>query len=272
MPQKNFVTWTSLISSQVRHGSSEIALQLLKKMLESGERPNQDTLSSAVRACTHIGFVELGLQIHGLIVHFGVERDEFPGSSLIEFYVKIGCSLDDAFCVFDGLFKRDFVTWNVMISGFAQDGKISEGSVLVDLYGNCGDMDSASKVFKSMEMKDSFAWSSIISGYVRNGSGEEALILFRDMRATRSTCIDKCFESVLMTLYADANKICEAEKLFRRINDTHIEEGSASSCFNLFRELCRITTLKPDETTLTTVLKSCWGSNPFNDNKIKQKL
>ncbi|KAK2994982.1 hypothetical protein RJ640_015412 [Escallonia rubra] len=88
--------------------------------------PNHYTLSVAVRTCTVFGYVDLGVQIHGLIVCVGLERDEFAGSSLLDFYFKVMGDLGSAFHVFDGLYRIDVVTWNVMISGLAQDGDTSE--------------------------------------------------------------------------------------------------------------------------------------------------
>ncbi|KAA8532068.1 hypothetical protein F0562_006790 [Nyssa sinensis] len=325
MPQKNVVTWTSLVSSYVHHGYFGIALQLFKEMRGSNERPNQYTLSVVVRACTHIGFVQLGLQTHGLVVHFGFERDEFAGSSLVDFYFKIVCDTSEVLRllskmrVVDGLKPNDFTFTtllkcccllreveqiHVLALKFGSEVDVVVGSALVDMYGKCGDMYSGQKVLNSMEVKDSFVWSSIISGYARNGSGEEAIILFRDMcrqglkpdQHALTSALKACSElgdfkagiqlhspmikngfqsdcfvaSVLLTLYADANDIFEAEKLFRRIDDRDIvawnsmimgyalmEEESASSCINVFRELCRTTTLKPDGATLIALLKSC---------------
>ncbi|KAK2975759.1 hypothetical protein RJ640_027613 [Escallonia rubra] len=126
MPHKNVVTWTFMISSYVQHGSFQLALGLFKEILASNEMPNQYTLFVVVRNCTVFGYVDLGVQIHGLIVCVGLERDEFAGSSLLDFYFKVMGDLGSAFRVFDGLYRIDVVTWNVTISGLAQDGDTSE--------------------------------------------------------------------------------------------------------------------------------------------------
>ncbi|KAK3023401.1 hypothetical protein RJ639_042789 [Escallonia herrerae] len=216
IPHKNVVTWTSMISSYVQHGSFHPALGLFKEMLASNEIPNHYTLSVAVRACTVVGYVDLGVQIHGLIVCVGLERDEFAGSSLLDFYFKVMGDLDSAFRVFDGLYRIDVVTRNVMISGLAQDGDTSE--VL--------------RMLSEMQ---------VVDGLTPNDS-----------------------------TIVDAGKICEAEKLFRRIDDrdivawnamitgcAQVEEGSAATCISFFQELCRTTMLEPDGATLFALLKSC---------------
>ncbi|KAF6141534.1 hypothetical protein GIB67_023043 [Kingdonia uniflora] len=297
-----------MISSYVHHGFFEKSLKMFEQMLQWGERPNQFTPSVTVRACTNLGFQRLGMQIHGMSIGLGFDRDEFAGSSLVDMYFKVGGCLDDAYRVFNGLYNRDSVTWNVMISGFAQVGETDEvmrlfgemrvddrlspndftfssllkccgclteveqihglvlkfrtetdiviGSVLVDLYGKCGSLNSSRRIMDSMRGKDSFTWSSIISGYARNGSGEEALIMFSDMcrqdvkpdQYALSSALKACVQiggietgvqvhtqmikhgyqrdcfvaSVLLNLYADFNGTGEAEKVFRRISDRDI--------------------------------------------------
>ncbi|XXG78418.1 hypothetical protein AAC387_Pa08g2368 [Persea americana] len=87
------VTWTSMITAYICRGSFEMGMGLFKQMIEMGEKPNQFTFSIAVHACINLGFLELGLQVHRLIVCFGLERDQFAGSSLMDMYSKLGCKM-----------------------------------------------------------------------------------------------------------------------------------------------------------------------------------
>ncbi|KAF6158461.1 hypothetical protein GIB67_022058 [Kingdonia uniflora] len=261
------------------------------------------------------------MQIHGMSIGLGFDRDEFAGSSLVDMYFKVGGCLDDAYRVFNGLYNRDSVTWNVMISGFAQVGETDEvvrlfgemqvddrlspndftfsrwlkccgclteveqihglvlkfgtetdiviGSVLVDLYGKCGSLNSSRRIIDSMRGKDSFTWSSIISGYARNGSGEEALIMFSDM-CRQDVKPDQHELSSALKACVQIGGIETGVQVFRRISDrdivswnsmmmgyAQIGEGSVISCIKLYRELRQSNNLKPDETTMFAVLKSC---------------
>ncbi|KAK2993796.1 hypothetical protein RJ640_027674 [Escallonia rubra] len=92
MPHKNVVTWTSMISSYVQHGSFQLALDLFKEMLASNEMPNHYTLFVVVRACTVVGYVDLGIQIHDA--------------------GKI-CEAEKLFRTID---EKDIVAWNAMIT------------------------------------------------------------------------------------------------------------------------------------------------------------
>lgn len=54
---------------------------------------------------------------------------------------------------------------------------------LIDMYAKCGSLGYARELFDSMENPDVVSWSSLIVGYAQFGYGEEALILFREMRS-----------------------------------------------------------------------------------------
>ncbi|KAF8410646.1 hypothetical protein HHK36_003178 [Tetracentron sinense] len=252
IPQKNVVTWTSLISAYVHHGSFGAALHLFKEMLQSSENPNQFTLSVAVRACTNLSFIELGLQIHGLVIHFGLERDEFAGSSLVDMYFKIGGNLDDACHVFNGLFKRDSVTWNVLISGFAQ----------------IGDSREVVKLFSEMQVADGlkpndFTFTSLLKCCccLREVEQIHGLVLKFGIE------FDIVVGSALVNLYGKCGNMDSGQKVldsmvqkdnfvWSSIISGYARNGSGEEAVTLFKDMCR-EGMKPDQHAMSSTLKAC---------------
>ncbi|CAI9102782.1 OLC1v1001115C1 [Oldenlandia corymbosa var. corymbosa] len=57
------------------------------------------------------------------------------------------------------------------------------GSALIDMYGKCRDLCSARRIFDTMGMKDSITWNAMITGYAQNGYSDEAISLYKDMKA-----------------------------------------------------------------------------------------
>ncbi|GJX09313.1 putative pentatricopeptide repeat-containing protein [Tanacetum coccineum] len=57
------------------------------------------------------------------------------------------------------------------------------GPALIDLYANCGKLKTCHKIFDTVKDKHVISWNMIISGYAREGVSEEALSLFKQMRA-----------------------------------------------------------------------------------------
>lgn len=61
-------------------------------------------------------------KIYGLLFKFGLELDVFIGSVLVNCFLKFRV-MDDVYYVFDELFVRDVVFWNVMINGYVYIGE-----------------------------------------------------------------------------------------------------------------------------------------------------
>ncbi|CAI0448818.1 unnamed protein product [Linum tenue] len=57
-------------------------------------------------------------------------------------------------------------------------------NTLVDVYGECGQVDHAARMFELIEDKDAISWTSMISSCINNGYAVEALEVFQSMKDT----------------------------------------------------------------------------------------
>nr|DAD30151.1 TPA_asm: hypothetical protein HUJ06_031619 [Nelumbo nucifera] len=121
MPQRNLVSWTSLISGYTRSGKSCEALRIFTDMLDSGFCPNEFAFGSALRACAESGYVSFGKQLHGLIVKTGFAQNEFVDSGLIVMYSKSG-NLDTANGILVRMQEKDAFSWTAMVVGYTNRG------------------------------------------------------------------------------------------------------------------------------------------------------
>ncbi|KAG2676315.1 hypothetical protein I3760_12G047400 [Carya illinoinensis] len=121
MPMKNLVTWNAMIAGYVDNDRAEDGLKLFRKMVVVGVRPNPSSLSSALLGCSNLSALHLGKQIHQLVCKSPLYSDTTAGTSLISMYCKCG-GLEDAWRLFHEMPTKDVVTWNAMISGYAQHG------------------------------------------------------------------------------------------------------------------------------------------------------
>lgn len=119
LPEPDLATWNATITCYSQQGYVLAALRVFEKMQLEGMEPNQITVVCILKACSSIAALEQGRQIHCYICESGYESDLFVGNTLIDMYSKCG-SLEDACIMFERLLKRDIVTWNAMIAGFAQ--------------------------------------------------------------------------------------------------------------------------------------------------------
>ncbi|KAM5561258.1 hypothetical protein ABKV19_022050 [Rosa sericea] len=62
MPQRNSISWNSMIAAFARHGDGSKALQLYEKMQMEGVQPTDITFLSLLHACSHVGLIERGME------------------------------------------------------------------------------------------------------------------------------------------------------------------------------------------------------------------
>ncbi|KAL7209934.1 hypothetical protein ACSBR1_031493 [Camellia fascicularis] len=78
-------------------------------------------LSSIVGASANLAALELGKQIHCLVLSLGYESSLFVSNALVDMYAKCSDILA-AKTIFDTMCRRDIVSWTSIIVGMAQHG------------------------------------------------------------------------------------------------------------------------------------------------------
>ncbi|CAN8276237.1 unnamed protein product [Cochlearia groenlandica] len=121
LESKNDVSWNALIAGHARRCGTEKALKLFQKMLREGFKPSHFSYSSIFGACSSTGFLEQGKWVHAYMIKSGEKLVAFAGNTLIDMYAKSG-SINDARKIFDRLRKRDVVSWNSLLTAYAQHG------------------------------------------------------------------------------------------------------------------------------------------------------
>ncbi|KAL2329920.1 hypothetical protein Fmac_017501 [Flemingia macrophylla] len=130
-PVKNVVLWTTIISGYAEKGVAREAAELFRRMEEAGMRPDDGFLSSVLSACAESGMLGLGKSIHESMRRWRFRCGTRVLNAFIDMYAKCGC-LDAAVGVFDGMMgKKDVVSWNSMIQGYAFNGN---GEKAIELF------------------------------------------------------------------------------------------------------------------------------------------
>ncbi|XVE89477.1 hypothetical protein DITRI_Ditri19aG0204300 [Diplodiscus trichospermus] len=117
----NEVSWNALIAGYARSGQANRAIWLFWKMLRQDFQPTHFTFSSIFGACASSGYLEQGKWVHAHMIKSGGEIVAFMGNTLLHMYAKSG-SIEDAKKIFDRLVQRDVVSWNSMLTAYAQHG------------------------------------------------------------------------------------------------------------------------------------------------------
>lgn len=222
IPATNVRRWIALIGTCARCGFHEEALSVFSEMQTEGLKPSIFVIPSVLKACGHLCDLKTGEKIHGVILKCSFEVDAFVSSALIDMYSKCG-RVEEARRVFDGMFEKDLVALNAIVSGYAQQGLAEDALVLVESmrmsglkpnvvtwntlitgFSQKGDQTMVNELFKMMIADgiepDVISWTSIISGFVQNFRNEEAFDTFKQMldhgfyptSATISTLLPAC--------------------------------------------------------------------------------
>ncbi|KAI4388063.1 hypothetical protein MLD38_000432 [Melastoma candidum] len=165
IPDRNIVTWGSMISAYTNAGMLGSAVEMYHVMSE-GERgvaPNLFVYSAVLKACGRLGDIELGQSIHDRICESRMDTDIVLMNTILDMYVKCG-SLSDAERVFSGMSVKTHVSWNTILSGYCKEGLLEE----------------AIKVFDLMPERNVVSWNSMIAGLADSGK-ELALKFVVDM-------------------------------------------------------------------------------------------
>ncbi|XWS37926.1 hypothetical protein CRYUN_Cryun19dG0087100 [Craigia yunnanensis] len=86
-----------------------------------GFSPDYYTYPCVLKACSGSDNLRVGLKIHSAVVKVGLDLNLFIGNGLVAMYSKCRC-LVQARRVLDEMPIRDVVSWNSMVSGYAQNG------------------------------------------------------------------------------------------------------------------------------------------------------
>ncbi|KAL6506458.1 hypothetical protein OROGR_024639 [Orobanche gracilis] len=118
---KNVVTWTSLLAGYAKKGTIKVVVEVFRRMRFGGIEPNPFTFATVLGRLANEGAVQLGAQLHGMVIKNGLDTTRVVGNSLVSLYSKSGMIIE-AKVVFGCTECRDAVSWNGMIAGLVTNG------------------------------------------------------------------------------------------------------------------------------------------------------
>jgi pentatricopeptide repeat protein len=253
MPQREAITWTTIVTGYAQNGPAEEALKLFGQMQRAGMRLNEFTFASVVKAGAGIAALEEGRQVHASILKTGFESDIFVGSALVDMYAKCRV-VDEARQVFDCMPERNVVSWSGMIAGYALNGQDEE----------------ALKVFWQALMMglrpNDFTFSTVLSvcaNITALDQGRQVHCLSMKSGFDSYTFVG----SSLVGMYAKCGCIKEAGRLFDKLPQRNLaawnamiigcaQHGLVKEALELFSEI-ELAGMKPNDVTFLCVLSAC---------------
>ncbi|KAE8657697.1 hypothetical protein F3Y22_tig00116984pilonHSYRG00270 [Hibiscus syriacus] len=212
------VSWTSKLSKLVRQGQPEEAICLFKRMLllMSNQRTNYVTILSLIKAFDALNWDAPVMMVHVMV-------DVVLWSAMVAACVKNKDyqSLETGIHVFDGMLKKDLVSWRIVIRGYIENERCIE----------------ASNVFSKMRLlsffaPDEFVVQDMIMALLQSG-GSSARSVFDQIG-----CKDFIASNAMISAYTQCMLPLNAVDTFTQILDRfllQIRKGQAGTA--LFDEV-----------------------------------
>ncbi|OWM84636.1 pentatricopeptide repeat-containing protein At1g34160 [Punica granatum] len=135
MPRRDIASWNALITGLAQGSQPHEAVALFKRMTDEGLKPNEVSVLGALSACSQLGAVGEGERVHEYIRNENLDAHVQVCNVVIDMYSKCGF-VDRAFEVFNSMpCRKELVTWNTMIMGFAMQG---DGYKAIELFKQMG--------------------------------------------------------------------------------------------------------------------------------------
>jgi len=253
IPEKNVAAWTAIISGYIGVGKCREAIDMFRRLLDMGLRPDSFSLVRVLAACTRIGDLRSGEWIDDYITKIGMVRNVFVATSLVDFYVKCG-NMERACSVFDGMLEKDIVSWSSMIQGYASNGLPKEA---LDLF---------FKMLNEGFRPDCYAMVGVLCACARLGALE--LGNWASNLMDRNEFLgNPVLGTALIDMYAKCGRMDSAWEVFRGMRKKDIVvwnaaisglamSGHVKAAFGLFGQMEK-SGIEPDGNTFVGLLCAC---------------
>lgn len=255
MAEHDIVSWNSIMGVMVSsHAPTAESVEVFSNMMRSGLTPNKVTFVNLLSALSPLSVLELGKQVHAVVLKHGAIEDNAVDNALMSCYAKSGDmdSCEQLFSSMSG--RRDAVSWNSMISGYIYNGHLQET------------MDCVWLMMHSNQMLDCCTFSIVLNACASVAALERGMEMHAfGIRSQLES--DVVVESALLDMYSKCGRIDYASKVFNSMSQKnefswnsmisgYARHGLGEKALEIFEEMQRNGAC-PDHVTFVSVLSAC---------------
>ncbi|CAL5399193.1 unnamed protein product [Camellia sinensis] len=255
MPQRNIVSYNTMIGAYGRCKNAEEAWKLFSEMRSRGFEPTQFTFGGLL-SCPSLDLFR-GFYLQGLIIKSGLlYTDAFAGTALLGLFGRHGC-LDETLKAFEDMPQKNLVTWNSMISLFGRNGFVEESIIMLR------------ELMKIEWRLSEYSFVGVLSGFVSDEDlelGEQV----HGLLIKNGLGCKVLVANAMINMYVKFSDSYTAEKLFREVPVRDIvswntiigalaKSDHPGKALELFLKMY-VDGVWPNQTTFVSVINSCTSS------------
>ncbi|KAJ4700891.1 Pentatricopeptide repeat-containing protein [Melia azedarach] len=258
--ERNVVLWNALLGGYSQKGYAHEVVELFSDMKNSGFDADDFTYTSILSSFACLEYLEMGRQLHALIIKKKFASNLYVGNALVDMYAKSG-ALEEARQQFECIRNRDNVSWNAIIVGYVQEGDNFEAFNLFQRMNSFG--------IAPDEVSSASILSACASVQGLNQGRQLHCLSVKTGLETSSIFVG----SSLIDMYAKCGAIGAAHKVLSCMPQRNVvsmnaliagyAQNNLKEAALLYQEM-QAEGLNPNDITFTSLLDACDGAETFN--------
>ncbi|KAJ3681367.1 hypothetical protein LUZ60_015856 [Juncus effusus] len=250
----DIISFSSLISCYSKNQLHRNAFITFRAMRARGVSFNEFTVPTLIKSCTNSKNILMGAQIHAMAIISSLDQDVFVTNALITMYASFGL-LNLSKKLFDDIsHKRNIVSWNGLLTGYARNEKYEEA---LNLF--------TRMVMEGIEPNE-FGFSCVVNsctelGHLKTGQEIHGFLTRLGYNSDPFTV------NSLLDMYAKLGELTKAEIIFKNVDCLDVISwnafiagcvlhGQDSRALQLLKDM-RLYGIIPNFYTFSSILKAC---------------
>ncbi|XP_010269696.1 PREDICTED: pentatricopeptide repeat-containing protein At4g33990 [Nelumbo nucifera] len=255
MPVRDLVSWNSIIAAYEQNNDTTRALGFFVQMKQNGFQPDALTLVSLSSMVAQSGDSQNSRPIHAFMMRRGwLLEDIFLGNAVVDMYAKLG-SIASAQKAFEAMPDKDVISWNALITGYAQNGLASEAIEVYHMMEGCSGI-----------VPDQGTLVSILPALSHIGALQQGMRI-HGQAIRMGLHLDVFVGTCLIDMYSKCGRLDDAISLFLQVPrmssvpwnaiiSGYGIHGHGEKALKLFQEM-QSEGVKPDHVTFVSLLSAC---------------
>ncbi|CAN6443441.1 unnamed protein product [Victoria cruziana] len=169
MPERDVVSWSTMIVGYGVHGRGEEAFELFERMKMAKVTPNSVTFIGVLSACAHAGMVDEALQCFRMMKRFGIVSELKHYACMVDALGRAGLLKEAEKFILEMPMAADGAVWGALLASCRVHGNVDVGEraarkllelepcragyhvLLANMYAAAGRFEDAGRVRESMK-------------------------------------------------------------------------------------------------------------------------